>query len=152
MALSRIDGCGWRLIFVPGLMMNFYDLPRCVDFRKSLPGSNNFKKGQRIYGHFLDAAGECIELEVLEDTKVLPFAAIPPEIRNEWGLPARGKTSLLEMFSAMKGYYSDLTLKNDAAINFLRFARDSQGKIIRHEFPKELRERTEFILRGKQGG
>lgn len=141
--LQRIEGCGWRLIYVPGIKANFFAEERCVDFRKFLAGSNNFKKGQRIYGHFLDQDGRCFELEVLEGTKQLPLGAIPADIRNEWGKAARPKTSMKQMFDTMKQYYPDITLQTEISINFLRLARDPEGHPLQHRFPNDLRPQTE---------
>ncbi len=146
--MAKFAKLGRRLIFAPGLLMNFYDFPRCVDLRKFLEGSNTFEKGQRIGGHFLDGLGRAYELEVLADThRVETLAAIAVELRNEWGSPARPTTSLKEMFDTMRGYYPDLTLQTPMSINIVRFARGELGDLIEQEFPEALREQTEIFQR-----
>lgn len=150
MEIEKIAGFGWRLIFAPGLIHNFFDLPHCIDLRKSLLGSNNFKKGQHIGGHFLDDEGMAIVLDVLEDTLVVPFCEIPSAIRNEWGLPVRKRTSTEEMMRTMRSYYAndpDFGKHTFASVNFLRFARTADKTLIRCEFPADLRAQTELMLR-----
>lgn len=143
MAPQKIEGHGWRLIFVPGIMTNYFRYDRCGDVRVYREGSNNFKKGQRIEGHFLDGDGEAIELEVLEDTLVCAAKDLPPALRNLWGQPARQRTSLRQLVEFMQAaYYPNLDRNSMIAFNVLRLASE-HGGLVYLDFPEDLREKTQ---------
>jgi hypothetical protein len=95
----------WRLIYVHNLVWNYFAMPRCPDFRLHLPGSNVFSKGEIIEGHFKE--GFMLRLEVLDDTMVCELGDIPRSIRDEWGSPARSKTSVTQVVQQMREYYPD---------------------------------------------
>lgn len=125
----------WRLIFAGGLFQNFLDGETVVDFRVFREGSNNFKKGQLIEGHFHE--GFKVLLEVMESTQVTPFGKIAPSLCDEWGKPTRKKTSHAQMMDTMREYYSEVTDRTMAAVNHLRFPRLGSRPIV-GRLPEDL--------------
>ncbi|MBI2640667.1 MAG: hypothetical protein HYW91_02130 [Candidatus Sungbacteria bacterium] len=127
----------WRLIFVEGLIQNFLTGEECLDFRIYREGSNDFKKGQLIEGHFMD--GISLLLEVTEDTVVKRFKDITDEERAKWAHFNDPEMSHTDMMEIMRGYYPGLTDESEAAINALRIPRIN-GRPIAGFLPEDLQE------------
>lgn len=137
-----MEKLGWRLIFADGLMDTFLARERCADIRIMRDGSNIFRKGQIIEGHFFgedEGSDVGLKLEVMEDTRTKQIWDLSPEERNLWGGPVRTETSLQQMMGTLRGYYPDITEDTIVSFNVLRLAR-RDGKIIYCAFPHELRD------------
>jgi hypothetical protein len=137
MSLKRIEGCGWRLIFVPGNMEQYFEHEECGDIRFFREGSNNFKKGQHIEGHFLDNDGNNLELEVKHDTIACPLKDLPQKYRDLWG---RKKTSVAQILKTMHtfgGVYESMDRNTIVSYNTLSLCLTDSGAVD-HPFPEVL--------------
>ncbi len=130
----------WRLIFVEGLIGNFLTGEDCLDFRIYREGSNDFKKGQLIEGHFLD--GLSLLLEVTEDTVVKRFSSITAAERSKWARFNDPNMSHTEMTRIMREYYAGLTNDSLTAINALRLPKIN-GRSIAGLLPEDLQQQIQ---------